>query len=159
MAKKVEVDLKVLIVAAALVIFATVGSAFATYLIFAGGNGVGFGSNGTDVSVSGDNQREMMGPTFSAGDFTVNLTSNGPTRFIRTGIVMEVSERNTIGELEERRAQVRDRVIAILRSRSTSDLNQTNGLESLRNSIMESVNELLIRGSVVNVYFIDLVIQ
>lgn len=158
MAKKVEVDFRALVVAVAMVILATVGSAFATYLIFAGGSPGGFGANEVSSSLS-DGQREPIGPTFSAGDFTVNLASNGPTRFIRTGLVMEVSEGRTVGELEERRPQVRDRVIAILRARSTSDLNQANGLEDLRESIMESVNELLIRGTVVNVYFIDLVVQ
>ncbi len=160
MANKVEVDIKLLIAAIALIIVATVGSAFTTYLFFSGGD-FSLGSSSTkDSQESEETEKRMdIGPTISIGDFTVNLTTNGSMRFIRTGVVLEVNERAVISEIERRLPQIRDRTISLLRSRSVEDLNNANNFEILRAEIITSINELLISGQIVSVYFIDLVIQ
>jgi len=61
MARKVEVDLKLLIVAVAFVILATVGSAFTTYLIFRGN--AAQTPQGAEASV----ERRELGPTYELG--------------------------------------------------------------------------------------------
>ncbi len=159
MARKVEVDFKLIIGAMALVILATVGSAFATYLMF-GGTGSAI-SNGDSSSMDSASAPRPMGPVFEVGEFTVNIST--PTlqpRFIRTGIVLEISsERNLAQELESRHPQIRDRIITILRSRSVEQLNQNGGLDELRRDIARSINELLLQGEVIEVYFMDLVLQ
>jgi len=144
-----------------LVIFATVGSAYTTFLIFGGGNGPGSGGGGSSIGdVSSSPAKRELGPTFSAGEFTVNLSSPGvQTRFVRTGIVVEVSEKSALAEVEQREPQIRDRIITILRSRHIDQIGTPEGVALLRTEIMESINELLIRGEIVDVFFIDLVIQ
>ncbi len=159
MARKVEVDFKLIIGAMALVILATVGSAFVTYLMF--------GSTGSAISGSDNSMTESssaprpMGPVFEAGEFTVNIsTPTAQPRFIRTGIVLEISsERNLKQELESRHPQIRDRIITILRGRSVEQLNQTGGLDELRRDIVRSINDLLLQGEIIEVYFMDLVVQ
>ena len=154
MAKKVEVDFKLLIGAIALVIIATVGSAYTTYLIFRSD------SNPGEPNPSAVAAKRELGPTFSAGEFTVNLAATGvQSRFIRTDIVLEAQDKKTITELERRDPQIRDQIITLLRSRTAEQLQTEKGLELLRMEIIASVNNLLITGEIADAFFIDLVIQ
>lgn len=154
MAKKVEVDAKLLIVAIALLIVATVGSAFATYLIF------GRGSGELGNSPKSETTRRAMGPTYDVGEFVLNLTSTtNQMRFIRTSIVLEVSDTKVISELETRAPQIRDQIISLLRPRTVDDLSSQNGMEILRLDIIKTMNELVSKGEITDVFFIDLILQ
>lgn len=154
MAKKVEVDAKILIAAIALVIIATVGSAFATFLIFrSGGTHEISGAEATET-------RRDMGPTFPVGEFTLNLSSEtNQRRFIRTDIVLETSGNRVVTELENREPQIRDQLISLLRSRTAEDLSTEAGMEVLRFDILAAMNEFVSRGEVTDVFFIDLIVQ
>ncbi|NLY11488.1 MAG: flagellar basal body-associated protein FliL [Firmicutes bacterium] len=156
MAKKLEVDLKLVIAAIALIIMATFGSAYFTYLFFESGSNEGALGTGRTSIV----EKREIGPTFTAGEFIVNLVANSnQNRFIRTGIVLEVDSRSTITELEKREPQVRDRIISTLRLRSVEELSKTDGLDSLKEDLMKTLNDLLLKGKIVDIYFNELVIQ
>ncbi len=154
MAKKVEVDAKLLIVAVALLIVATVGSAFATYLIFGRGN-----AEAVQGSETG-NKKRPIGPTYDVGEFIVNLTSNtNQMRFIRTQVMLEASDAKAMAELETRKPQLRDRLISLLRARTIDELSSDDGMEALRFDIISSVNGLLNNGEITDVFFLDLIVQ
>lgn len=154
MAKKVEVDAKLLIVAVALVILATVGSAFATYLIFRSGSAQE--SSGAETIST----RKAMGPTYPVGQFTLNLTSStNQQRFIRTEIVLETSGKKVVTQLENRAPQVRDQLITLLRSRTPEQLNNETGMELLRLDIIKAINSFVNNGEITDVFFIDLIVQ
>ncbi len=152
MAKKVEIDIRFLIVAIALVIIATVGTGFTVYLMISGSQ-LPFATDSL-----GDSQKKPpIRPTYDIGEFTVNLAGSSSLRFIRTGIVLELDDKSAETEISRRQPQIRDRIISVLRTCTLADLNAENGLETLRTKIMASINELLINGTVTNVFFIDLV--
>lgn len=153
MAKKVEVDIKLLIVAIALIIVASVGSAFTAYLILSE-NDLPFAS-----ASSNDNLKTDIGPTFDVGEFTVNLAGTSPSRFIRTGIVLEFDDKSVIKEADRRLPQLRDQIISIIRSYSAADLNTKKGDQQLKANITDSINDILISGEIIDVFFVDLVIQ
>ena len=154
MAKKVEVDMKVIIGIVALVIIATVGSAYSTFLIFSRG------TPPSEAAGAATSNKRDIGPIFDAGEFTVNLMSNSvQSRFIRTGIMIEGSCTNVVTELEKRTPQIRDLVIGLLRLCTAEELRTINGVDNLRERILEGVNALLLAGDAVDVYFVDLVIQ
>lgn len=154
MAKKVEVDAKLLIAAVAFLILATVGSAFTTYLIFR--NASSEQASGAEKAVV----KKEMGPTYEVGEFTLNLLSP-PTqrRFIKTEIVLEASSKKVVSELESREPQIRDRLISLIRSRTAEDLSSQAGMESLRFDILQAMNEYVTSGDVTDVFFIDLIVQ
>ncbi|NMB37996.1 MAG: hypothetical protein GX994_00280 [Firmicutes bacterium] len=154
MAKKVEIDIRFLIVAIALVIVASVGSAFTAYLMLSNSETHFAGDNPAD-----SHKKSQIGPTYDVGEFTVNLAGTSTLRFIRTGIVLELDNKNAVSEIEGRQPQVRDQIISVLRTCTLTDLNAENGLEKLRMKISNSINDLLINGEVSNVFFIDLVFQ
>ncbi len=157
MSKKVEVDLKLLIAAVAFLIIATVGSAFATYLIF--------GSNTNPQAMAGKDEKSTkkkdMGPVYEVGEFTLNLatSSSKQSHFIRTEIVLEVSDKRALSDLEKRQPQVRDILISLIRSRTAEQFYKDTGMELLRFEIIKEMNTLLSKGEVTNVYFIDLIVQ
>lgn len=154
MAKKVEVDLKLLIVAVAFVIIATVGSAFITYLIFRGNSAQP--AQGQEAASA----PKELGPTFDLGEFTLNLLSSpNQRRYIRMQIVLEAGNKKVITELEQRTPQIRDAIISIVRSRTAEDLSTQAGMESLRLDILRAMNGLVSKGEVTDVFFIDLIIQ
>lgn len=156
MAKKVEVDFRLLVVAIALVILATVGSAFATYLIFRSNP-----SSSTAVDAQGVEVKKEMGPTYDVGEFTLNLTgkNGGSSRFIRTEIVLETSDKKVVGQLEKRQPQIRDLLISLLRGQSVAQLSTEHGMELLRFEIIQRMNTLITKGEVTDVFFIDLIVQ
>lgn len=155
MAKKVEVDFKLLVVAVAFLILATVGSAFATYLMFRNSNHPQTGTEQGTVTIARD-----LGPTYQAGQFTLNLMStSNQQRFIRTEIVLEASDKKVIAELEKRQPQIRDHLITLIRSRSAEQLASENGMEILRYDIMKGINALVPKGEITDVFFIDLIVQ
>lgn len=153
MAKKVEVDFKLLIVFVAFLIVATVGSAFATYLIF--GN-----SDKEATTVASTTKVADMGPTFPVGEFILNLNStSNQNRFIRTEIILEASDKRVVTQLEKRQPQIRDQFITLIRSRNSEQLRDEAGMELLRFEMMREANKLINKGEVVNVFFVDWIIQ
>jgi len=151
--RKVEVDLKFLIIALSLVIIASVGSAFTAYLMLAR-------FNNTDTQTVNAASKSELGPCYDIGEFTVNLADKTALRFIRTGIVLELKDNDVIKEAKKREPQIRDKIISVLRTCTVSDLSAPNGLENLRKAIVTSVNDLFVAtDSVRDAFFVDLVFQ
>ena len=73
--------------------------------------------------------------------------------------MMEGSRQEVIDELEKRTPQVRDLVIKLLRLCTIDELRSVNGLDDLRAKIIDGVNDLMISGEVIDLYFVDLIVQ
>ncbi len=155
MAAKIEIDLKVITMAIALVIIAAVGSAYITYLVFS--------RSTMDVTAAAGEEPKgsEFGPVHKVGEFTVNLMvpQGFSPRFVRTGLVVEVGDKKYISELARRDPQVRDAVISILRTKTQEDISGAAGMERLRQELGRAISGLLPEGSITNVYFTELVVQ
>lgn len=156
MVNKLEIDLKVIIMAISLVIIAAVGSAYITFLVF---------SRSTPGIVAATeeapNKSSSFGPIHELGDFTVNLTvpPGFSPRFVRCGLVLEVTDKKSIPELSRREPQIRDTVISILRTKTQEDIAGSAGMERLRRELNEAITEVLPEKIIANVYFTELVVQ
>lgn len=108
---------------------------------------------------STERAREVtIGPTYSLGDFVVNLTAGRGYQYIQASIVVEVSTENVIEELEKRSPQIRDCIIAILRDQTVTDIEEPDA-QTIKNRIMASLNSLLLTGQITQVWFTQLVVQ
>lgn len=108
---------------------------------------------------STERAREVtIGPTYSLGDFVVNLTAGRGYQYIQASIVVEVSTDNVIDELEKRSPQIRDCIIAILRDQTVADIEEPDA-QTIKNRIMASLNSLLYTGQITQVWFTQLVVQ
>lgn len=117
----------------------------------------GEAGSGEDMALLGKGN-EDLGPTYSLGQFIVNLPFDGGYRFLKTELVVELSDKDLVGELEERNPQIRDIVIKLLRGLEKEEL-EDPGNEKLKERIKASINEVLHSGRIQKVFFTDFVIQ
>lgn len=99
-----------------------------------------------------------IGPTYSLGDFVVNLSGTRGYQYIKASIVVEVSTDSVITELEKRSPQVRDGIISILRDQKVEDIEEP-GAKVIKNRIMAKLNDILGTGDITRVWFTQLVVQ
>ena len=157
-----KLDLKSTLILAALLLVATVGSAYLTSWFFV--NRAEAPDRAADARAAAREELPFDPElVWDAGPFTVNLATppGSPPRFVKTGMSFRVNEPRFVGELARRRVQVRDRVITILRTTTAADLSDAEGILRLKERIMDSINELIIGsgGRVYAVYLTELVVQ
>jgi len=102
------------------------------------------------------------GPMYDIGTLTVNLlNSEGETgvRYMRTGVVLELDSERTRREVEQREPQIVDRILSVMRQQTVTSVTGAEGQEKLRAEIVASVNDILVQGRVIQVWFTDLVVQ
>lgn len=158
-------DLKTIIALAAILLIATVGSAYVTSWVFSQQGSLGLAEKGSiEVPVdepkpSSDWDDRLI---WNAGSFTVNLKSTGPlSHYVKTSLTLGANQRETVAKMEKRRVQISDRIITILRTTQKSDLDTEEGIGRLKERIVNDINSLIVDdgGRVVAVYFSELVVQ
>lgn len=80
-------------------------------------------------------------------------------RYLRLGISLEMADAAYVAEVEARRPQLRDAVIMALSDKTAAMLGTPDGKKRLREEIHRRAEEKLPEGSLLNVYFSDLVVQ
>lgn len=101
---------------------------------------------------------EHIGPYYDLGSFIVNLSGSKGYQIIKTGIQVEVDEKQVISELEERMPQIQDIIIMTLRDQKIDDIEQS-GAKLIKNQIKVKLNEVLAKGQITEVYFTEFVVQ
>lgn len=80
-------------------------------------------------------------------------------RYLRIGVNLELSDPSIVAEVDARRPEMRDAVIMTLSDKTAAMLATPDGKKRLRDEIFRKVAEKLPEGSLLNVYFSDLVVQ
>jgi flagellar FliL protein len=107
-------------------------------------------------------QAQEMGPVVSLGnDILVNIRSEeGMEHFLKTNIVLELdNDEKTSAEVSKRIPQIRDLIINVLASKTKEKIIEKEGKDQVRSEIINSINQLMTRGMVRNIYFQDFIIQ
>lgn len=112
------------------------------------------------MAISDQNRVEQtsIGPTYSLGDFVVNLSGTRGYQYIQASIVVEVTTENVLDELERRSPQIRDGIISILRDQKIVDIEEPDA-QVIKNRITAVLNDMLKTGKVSQVWFTQLVVQ
>lgn len=99
-----------------------------------------------------ESQSESIGSLVPLGEFTVNILDVSMSRFLKTEIVLEVSDSKVKKSMEaDLLPVVRDEIISILSSKTVADLDSHHRTE-LKNEIKTKLNRRF-NNSVTNVYF------
>ncbi len=148
--KKTGLSFKTLVILLLVIVAITAIMSYTFLSLFTTGGLAGIGSKkGSEIE---------PGPTFSLGDFVVNLSGTGGYQFVRASIVVEVDEQKVVSELEKRSPQIRDIIILSLREQKIEDIEEP-GARVIKNQIMVKLNEVLSSGNIINVWFTQLVVQ
>lgn len=151
---------KILLMAFVVINFITVGGG--AYLVY----GASLGYQPKVVSekelaeILDKTRAELQGePVFYTLE-TFNTNLNGlPRKFIRLEVNVEMYSREGFEELITNEMIARDSVMHILNGKTFGDLETVQGKLHLKNEIVASLNELLQRGVVKNVYFTKFQVQ
>lgn len=127
-------------------------------IVIAAGTSYGFMTFLTNNNNVQTVSKTAIGPTYSLGDFVVNLSGTRGYQYIKASIVVEVSTDIVISELEKRSPQIRDGIISILRDQKVDDIEEP-GAKVIKNRIMTKLNDILGTGDITRVWFTQLVVQ
>lgn len=107
-----------------------------------------------DQSVPG-----AIGPMFDLDPFIVNILDQHGTRYLKMQLTMELSSPDVESEVKARLPQIRDAIILLVGSKTYNEVSDLQGKLQLRADIISRINDLLLTGKVVKIYFVDFVVQ
>ncbi|MGM0651885.1 MAG: flagellar basal body-associated FliL family protein [Bacillota bacterium] len=97
--------------------------------------------------------------SYSMEEYQVNLADPGNRRFLRMTIDLAYDEKDLAGEIEEREAELRSKIISVLRSKYVEDLEEPGGMESLEQDLLRAINDILNTGEVEAIYYKEFIFQ
>jgi len=101
-----------------------------------------------------------MGVLVDLEDIIVTLRPEGKRpRYLRVKIDLEVKDAMVAQVVSTRLPQLRDMVIMACSDKTPSDLASPEGKKGLRDEIFRRIDEKMPEGTLMNVYFSDLVVQ
>ncbi len=100
-----------------------------------------------------------IGPVYTLEPFVVNLADPSGSRFLRTKMTLEFQNEELLEKMDKLRFPVRDKILTILSSRKYEEIANVQGKKELRTEITATVDGLLGKGSIKNVYFSEFVAE
>jgi flagellar FliL protein len=100
-----------------------------------------------------------VGPMIAMDDFIVNILDAEETRYLKASMTLELGSPESVAEVEERKAQVRDAILLYLSSKTFDEIRDLQGKLQLRADLIGRINGLLNTGKVKTIYFTDFVVQ
>ncbi len=104
-------------------------------------------------------EKPIEGKSVLLDPFRTNLADAGARRFIQLEVELYVADEQAVKEVTKMASQVRSEILTLLRSRFIADLDGQLGMNRLAADMVERVNGILSRPSVLNVFFTDFIIQ
>lgn len=116
--------------------------------------GAGGGEGEVSPAVKG------LGSTVELDPFIVNLkSSGGPDRYLKSTIVLVLSNEPVKEEIANRIPQIKDSVITVLSSKSTEEVLSIQGKFDLKVELIKRINAVISTGVVRELFFTEFVIQ
>jgi flagellar FliL protein len=109
-----------------------------------------------------EKQVEKVKSAMNLDSFLVNLADEDATRFVKVSFRLGLNEADLGEELTGDTITLgatRDAIILCLTTKTSEDLLSIEGKEKLKKEIRESVNKVLPKGKVIEVYIMDFVVQ
>ncbi len=107
-----------------------------------------------------ESEMPEMGVLVGLEEIIVTLAGNTKRpRYLRINISMEVEDALTAEVVATRLPQLRDIVIMVLSNKTAEELSHPEGKKGLRDEIYRRIDEKMPEGSLMNIYFADLVVQ
>jgi len=99
------------------------------------------------------------GPMINLKPFLTNLADKDKTSYIKVSISIELKQGSNLGTFKQLTPQIRNRIIMIMSSKTSREINTPQGILSLRHQIARSLNQILGDGTVTGVYFNNYLVQ
>lgn len=118
----------------------------------------------TSTAAGGQPETEISQPEqgvlVGLNEVVVTLRDSGPTTsYLRIDIDLEVVDGKVATMVEQRLPHLRDIVILSLSNKFSADLKSMDGKAALKAELYRKIAETLPEGSLMNIYFSDMVVQ
>jgi len=100
-----------------------------------------------------------IGILYPLDTFTVNLKSDQGRRYLKASISLELNGEELSLELDSKTPVIRDRIIRILSSKTLEEISSKKGKQKVSDQIVDTLNSMIVDGSIKSIYFTDFVIQ
>ncbi len=101
-----------------------------------------------------------LGSTVELDPFIVNLKSNGgPDRYLKSIIVLVLSNEPVKEEITNRIPQIKDSIITVLSSKSAEEVLSIQGKFDLKVAMIKRINAVISTGVVRELFFTEFVVQ
>jgi len=101
-------------------------------------------------------QPERQLVTYDLGEYLTNLADRG---YVKVSIVCLLDGKETEKEVAKKEFEVKDRIYAILRSKTYDSVKDSKGMGILKNQIKAAVNELIDSGEIEEVFFTEIIVN
>ena len=110
---------------------------------------------GVAGAASKEDQVKLEGLLYPLEPFTANLAQGeGPRRYIRISLVLKFSKDTKKEEIDARKPQISDTIISMLNSKKPEELLKKEGKEYLKEEVKTSINNFLVDGQVLDVFYV-----
>ncbi len=122
----------------------------------AGGGDHGAPAKEGEGKAGGHGEAKIDGILYPLDPFTANLSQGtGPQRFIRIGLTLKFSKESKKEEIDARKPQINDTIISMLNSKKPEELLKKEGKDFLREELKSSINNFLVDGQVIDIFFVN----
>jgi flagellar FliL protein len=105
--------------------------------------------------------KSFVGKVVPMETFIVNLAGTKGRKVAKVNMEFELKdsadEGKISGEIEQRKAQIRDVIIIILSSKTFEEVSTPEGKDNLRGEIKDRINSFLTTGKISNVFFTEFI--
>ena len=106
-------------------------------------------------------KKDFVGKVVPMETFIVNLAGSKGRRVAKVNMELELKEAEgegkIAGEIEQRKAQIRDIIIIILSSKTYEEVSSREGKDNLRSEIKDTINSFITTGKISNVFFTEFI--
>ncbi len=92
-------------------------------------------------------------------EFIVNLAKENSGTYLKVRLGLEVSNAKVLGEVGKMEFKVRDKINYILSRQTLKSISSDSGKDNIKREIKETINKILEKGEVTDVYFYEFVSQ
>jgi len=108
------------------------------------------------ANASGEEKEEKQYITYQLGDYLTNLSDKG---YIKLSIVCLLNDKETEKQLQAKEYEIKDKVYAILRSKTYDSIKDSQGMQVLKKELKDMFNKVLESGKVEDVFFTSIIVN
>ena len=106
-----------------------------------------------------ESEVDKLGPLLRLDTFIVNLADQDGKRYLRTTMELELKGDKSVEDVQKWISRIRDTILTILPTRKFEDISSVEGKKVLRDEIIAKLNDFLGKGTIVNIYYTEFIVQ
>lgn len=113
----------------------------------------------TKKTAKKESAQEEIKTVYMLEPIIVNIAGTNGTRYLKVTVGLELNDSLLQNEIEKRNPHILDILIRVFSSRGLDEVSEPRGRDGIRREILSRLNDILVSGRLINVYFTEFVIQ